>query len=287
MKIAVSAEGAGLEARTSTIFGRCPCMVFVDTDTWACESLPNAAQGASGGAGVQAAQGVVERGAQAVVTGNGPNAFKVLTRCPCAIRRRHGAHAVEAFREATRGMPRTVADHSGGGRYTSPRPDGRGEIKPARRAREAQATGGYHGPTPANTGRMRDAHRRFRGQQWAGQRLQPALWPLPVLRWPRSRARHRSPSLLEPLYPNSRQVPGCPLAGADVMLTGGMGGRAIMFFQQWYRPVTGTAGTVRHALEAIRQRCAAPIVPERGPWPRRRLTRGGQVEIGRLRGVEC
>lgn len=39
--------------------------------------------------------------------------------------------------------------------------------------------------------------------------------------------------------------------GADVMLTGGMGGRAIMFFQQFgVEPVTGASGTVRRALEA-------------------------------------
>ncbi len=38
--------------------------------------------------------------------------------------------------------------------------------------------------------------------------------------------------------------------GADVMLTGGMGGRAIAFFEQYgIEPVTGASGTVRHALE--------------------------------------
>jgi len=38
--------------------------------------------------------------------------------------------------------------------------------------------------------------------------------------------------------------------GADVMLTGGMGGRAIAFFQQYgIEAVTGASGTVRHALE--------------------------------------
>jgi len=38
--------------------------------------------------------------------------------------------------------------------------------------------------------------------------------------------------------------------GADVMLTGGMGGRAIAFFQQCgIEPMTGASGTVRRALE--------------------------------------
>jgi predicted Fe-Mo cluster-binding NifX family protein len=47
------------------------------------------------------------------------------------------------------------------------------------------------------------------------------------------------------------QVPGFVHSQeADVMLTGGMGGRAIAFFQQYgIQAVTGAAGSVRHALE--------------------------------------
>jgi len=79
MKIVVTANGAGLDAAASPVFGRCPTYVFVDTDTMQCESVENPAVGASGGAGIQAAQFVLERGAQAAVTGNvGPNAFGVF-----------------------------------------------------------------------------------------------------------------------------------------------------------------------------------------------------------------
>nr|HID14077.1 dinitrogenase iron-molybdenum cofactor biosynthesis protein [Anaerolineae bacterium] len=47
------------------------------------------------------------------------------------------------------------------------------------------------------------------------------------------------------------QVPGfIHSQGADVMLTGGMGGRAIAFFQRYgIQAVTGAYGTVRYALE--------------------------------------
>jgi predicted Fe-Mo cluster-binding NifX family protein len=47
------------------------------------------------------------------------------------------------------------------------------------------------------------------------------------------------------------QVPGfIKSLGANVMLTGGMGGRAIMFFQQYgIEGVTGAYGTVRQSLE--------------------------------------
>jgi predicted Fe-Mo cluster-binding NifX family protein len=42
--------------------------------------------------------------------------------------------------------------------------------------------------------------------------------------------------------------------GADVMLTGGMGGRAAAFFEQYgIRPVTGASGTVAGALESYQR----------------------------------
>lgn len=79
MRIAVSSQGEGLDAQASLVFGRCPIFLFVDTDTMAYEAMPNPAMSEGGGAGIQAAQFVVNQGAQAVITGNlGPNAFEVL-----------------------------------------------------------------------------------------------------------------------------------------------------------------------------------------------------------------
>ncbi|MCP4543294.1 MAG: dinitrogenase iron-molybdenum cofactor biosynthesis protein [Chloroflexi bacterium] len=60
-------------------------------------------------------------------------------------------------------------------------------------------------------------------------------------------------SVSNPFYAHHQpgQVPGFVHShGANVMLTGGMGGRAIVFFQQFgIQPVTGAYGTVRNALE--------------------------------------
>lgn len=79
MKIVISAEGSGLKAQASPIFGRCPVYAFIDTDTMAIESVSNPAQNAAGGAGIQAAQFVVSKGVEAVLAGNvGPNAAEVL-----------------------------------------------------------------------------------------------------------------------------------------------------------------------------------------------------------------
>ncbi len=87
MKIVVTSSGADgstelaevLEAQAHPAFGRCPTYLFIDTETMQFEAVENPAANAAGGAGIQAAQFVVEHGAQAVVTGNvGPNAFQVL-----------------------------------------------------------------------------------------------------------------------------------------------------------------------------------------------------------------
>jgi predicted Fe-Mo cluster-binding NifX family protein len=79
MKIVVTSSGTTLEAQAHPAFGRCPTYLFIDTETMQFEAVENPAANATGGAGIQAAQFVVERGAQAVVTGNvGPNAFQVL-----------------------------------------------------------------------------------------------------------------------------------------------------------------------------------------------------------------
>ncbi len=80
MKIAVSAAGANLEAMVDPRFGRCPYYIFVDTDAGTFEAQQNAAAMAGGGAGIQAAQAVVQSGAQAVISGHiGPNAFQVFS----------------------------------------------------------------------------------------------------------------------------------------------------------------------------------------------------------------
>jgi predicted Fe-Mo cluster-binding NifX family protein len=79
VKIVVTSDGADLDAPASPVFGRCQSYVFVDPETMEFEAVPNPAITATGGAGIQAAQFVVEHGAQAVLTGNvGPNAFGVF-----------------------------------------------------------------------------------------------------------------------------------------------------------------------------------------------------------------
>lgn len=80
MKIVVSSSANNLEAPLDPRFGRCPYLLIIDTDTMQFEAVANAAAEAGGGAGIQTAQVIADKGAKAVITGNvGPNAFKALS----------------------------------------------------------------------------------------------------------------------------------------------------------------------------------------------------------------
>jgi predicted Fe-Mo cluster-binding NifX family protein len=79
VKIAITSEGDKLTSEVDPRFGRCLYFLIVDSETESFEAVENPAVGAGGGAGVQASQVVLDKGVEAVVTGNvGPNAFRTL-----------------------------------------------------------------------------------------------------------------------------------------------------------------------------------------------------------------
>ena len=80
MRVAVSSVGKTLDSQVDRRFGRCPYFLIVDSETLEFKVVTNAAAGATGGAGIQAANSVVGEGIKAVITGNvGPNAFQTLS----------------------------------------------------------------------------------------------------------------------------------------------------------------------------------------------------------------
>lgn len=79
MKVCVSSQGSTLENQIDPRFGRCAFFIFVDTDSLEFEAIENPNIAAMGGAGVQSAQLVAEKGVNYVFTGNcGPNAYSIL-----------------------------------------------------------------------------------------------------------------------------------------------------------------------------------------------------------------
>jgi predicted Fe-Mo cluster-binding NifX family protein len=122
--VAVSSTGGDLRSNVDPRFGRCPFFVLVDLDTMNFSATPNPAGAAAGGAGVEAAQTVLDMGVLTVLTGSiGPNAFRTLNAA--GVRVYPGAtgtvlETVERFRSGDMKEvgEATVPDHfgMGGGR---------------------------------------------------------------------------------------------------------------------------------------------------------------------------
>jgi predicted Fe-Mo cluster-binding NifX family protein len=80
MKIAISAAGPTLDASIDPRFGRCRQFIIVDPETGESEAVDSSSAASGGGAGISAAQMIIKKGIEAVLTGNcGPNAHQVLS----------------------------------------------------------------------------------------------------------------------------------------------------------------------------------------------------------------
>lgn len=80
MKVAVTATGPALDAALDPRFGRCPCFVLVETGDMTFETVENDNSALGGGAGIQSARLMAQKGVKAVLTGNcGPNAHQTLS----------------------------------------------------------------------------------------------------------------------------------------------------------------------------------------------------------------
>lgn len=115
MKIAVSASGQDLDAQIDQRFGRCEYFLIVEADTMETQAFPNDNRNQTSGAGVQAAGFVINKGAQAVLTGScGPKAMDVFNAQDIPVHTGHAGsirQAVEAFK---RGKPETSGSSTAG-----------------------------------------------------------------------------------------------------------------------------------------------------------------------------
>ena len=155
MKIAISSKGTDLEAQVDPQFGRCQYFIIVDPATEAFEVVDNKAAALSGGAGIQAAQTVVNAGANAVVTGSlGPNSTNALMAAGLKVYFGASGTVREALQQLDRGQLQDASQaagdvQAGGGIYRGYAPGvGRG-IRRGMGAGRGWGRGGGRGLGPA------------------------------------------------------------------------------------------------------------------------------------------
>jgi predicted Fe-Mo cluster-binding NifX family protein len=88
VKLIISAQNPSLESQVDRRFGRSPWLVLYDTETNQWEAFQNPGVTQSGGAGVAAAQFVVDQNAEVVISGDfGPNASRAFQTANVDMRR--------------------------------------------------------------------------------------------------------------------------------------------------------------------------------------------------------
>ncbi|HDQ06331.1 MAG TPA: dinitrogenase iron-molybdenum cofactor biosynthesis protein [Candidatus Bathyarchaeota archaeon] len=118
MKICVSASSDNLDAEVDSRFGRCPYFVIVDSETMEFNAVSNDSTNAAHGAGIQAAQTVVNMGVNVVITGNvGPNAFNVLSASGIRIVTGASGSVREAVEKYKKGQLKEIGNPTVGGHF--------------------------------------------------------------------------------------------------------------------------------------------------------------------------
>ena len=88
MKLIITAQNPSLESQVDRRFGRCAWLILFDTETKQWEAFQNPGVSQSGGAGVAAAQFVVDKSAEVVLSGDfGPNASRAFQAANIGMQR--------------------------------------------------------------------------------------------------------------------------------------------------------------------------------------------------------
>lgn len=105
MKIAVTATGKTLDASLDPRFGRAAYFILYDQGSQTFEAMDNSLNlNAVQGAGIQAAEKIVNLGAEILITGHcGPKAFRVLAAAGIAVYNTEAGTVAEALEELKAG----------------------------------------------------------------------------------------------------------------------------------------------------------------------------------------
>jgi len=81
MKIAISASGKNMDSLLDVRFGRCEYFQIHDSESKEVIVIENKGLTCSGGAGIVAAQQLIDENINIIITGNlGPNAFEIIEK---------------------------------------------------------------------------------------------------------------------------------------------------------------------------------------------------------------
>jgi predicted Fe-Mo cluster-binding NifX family protein len=105
MKICVTATDKNISAALDLRFGRCPYFILVDSETMEFKAVDNPAASAAGGAGIQAAQNISDKGIDVLLTGSiGPNAFPILSAAGIRVMTGASGSVTDAIRQYKEGQ---------------------------------------------------------------------------------------------------------------------------------------------------------------------------------------
>lgn len=115
MKLAVPVDGSSMQTSVCQSFGRAPYFLIYDTETEEARFFKNDAAAAQGGAGIRAAQWIVDQDVQALLTPRcGNNAALVLQAANIKIYKTQGDSLEENIRAfATEELPVLKDIHPG------------------------------------------------------------------------------------------------------------------------------------------------------------------------------
>lgn len=116
MSIAISIASASPDASPHSHFGRAPAFLLVDPATGERRAADNPALGASGGAGIQAAEFIVRQGVEAVISGSiGPKAYQVLAAAGIRMYEAEAGSVEDLLSRYQNGELTPIEKPSGGG----------------------------------------------------------------------------------------------------------------------------------------------------------------------------
>lgn len=104
MKIALTTSGKNMEAALDPRFGRCENFIIYDLENHDFECIENKGKDARGGAGISAAQQIIDKNVDAIITGNmGPNAFEIINKS-----------SIKVYKGETKKGNELIADYNSG-----------------------------------------------------------------------------------------------------------------------------------------------------------------------------